>query len=77
MSLTHAYLHHLDAINHTIEHILQFINSDGACARRGAPSRAGSYGRTVQARARAIVQSGYFNDVLMISTYLDDIIRIS
>jgi len=31
----------LDTSNHTIEHILQFINSDGACARRngGQPSR--------------------------------------
>ena len=34
MSLTNAYLHHFDVINHTIKHILQFINSDGACARR-------------------------------------------
>ena len=35
MSLTHAYLHHFDIIHYTIEHILQFINSDGECARRG------------------------------------------
>ena len=34
MSLTNAYLQNFDVINHTIKHILQFINSDGACARR-------------------------------------------
>ena len=39
MSLTHAYLHHFDLIPYTIEHILQFINSDGACVwRGGSPS---------------------------------------
>ena len=57
MSLTHAYLHHLDAINHTIEHILQFINSDGACARRGTPSRA-----TASRRLRTD-QPGVFPDL--------------
>ena len=44
MSLTNAYLHHFDVINHTIKHILQFINSDGAFAQRGAPSRAAASG---------------------------------
>ena len=36
VDVTHSWLFtSIDTINYTIEHILQFINSDGACAQRG------------------------------------------
>ena len=50
----------IDTINYTIEHILQYINSDGACAWRGGlpeQPRVGGCRRTGWAAARAAVQN--------------------
>ena len=46
VGVTHSWLcTSMDTINYTIEHILQFINSNGVCVRRVGAPRAAASGR--------------------------------